>query len=100
MNEENYSKRNPFMDDPAPGYDLVRRKIWNDRSFTEVWEMPFGLSNATLVYRHRSLNSYPWTYKAGNAEDFTKDWYVRVNKQLRPMSQEEVDCFKAIKRYK
>lgn len=20
MNEENYSKRNPFMDDPAPGY--------------------------------------------------------------------------------
>lgn len=27
MNEENYGKRNPFMDDPAPGYEQPASRI-------------------------------------------------------------------------
>ena len=32
MNEEDYSKRNPFMDDPAPGYD--KNKLQNKLVYT------------------------------------------------------------------
>lgn len=70
----------------------TRKKIYNDRTFTEIWQF-----QNRLVYRHRALNSYPWTYKQGSSEDFTKEWFVKADRQLQNLAQEDINAFKIAK---
>ena len=67
MNEENYGKRNPFMDDPAPGYEDPCQ-VSGCEGEVVVDDMGF-----TLCHEHSMLPEFDRAIRRAAAKEEWKD---------------------------